>query len=117
MASVLKLYYADDVINIMKGGKPVIRRTFSQERFEILIKKQKAGEATWRDLTELDEIVNRVPDIRLTILEEMEGKTLDEDFTEILPPPPHPTRPALSDKLKHFFNRLFRFNTVTLPVV
>jgi hypothetical protein len=57
----------------MKSGKQVIRRTFSQERFEILIKKQKSGEATFRDLTELDEIVNRVPDIRLTILEEMEG--------------------------------------------
>jgi hypothetical protein len=57
----------------MKDYKPVIRRTFSQERFEILIKKQKSGEAIFRDLTELDEIVNRVPDIRLTILEEMEN--------------------------------------------
>jgi hypothetical protein len=100
----------------MKSGKPVIRRTFSQERFEILIKKQKAGEATWRDLTELDEIVNRVPDIRLTILEEMEGKTPDSDLPEAPMPPSYPVRPNFFDKLKLFFDRLLHFNTTSLPV-
>lgn len=92
----------------MKGGKPIIRRTFSQERFEILIKKQKAGEATWRDLTELDEIVNRVPDIRLTILEEMEGQAPDNDLPEIPAPPTHPIQPKFFRKLKFFFRRLLR---------
>jgi len=100
----------------MKGGKPVIRRTFSQERFEILIKKQKAGEATWRDLTELDEIVNRVPDIRLTILEEMEGQSPDNDLSEVPPSPTQHIRPNFFHKLKLFFDRLLRFNATALPV-
>lgn len=100
----------------MKGDKPVIRRTFSQERFEILIKKQKAGEATFRDLTELDEIVNRVPDIRLTILEEMEGKTPDSDLPEE-PTIVHPIQPNFLDRVKLFFDRLLHFSTATLPTV
>lgn len=46
------------------------RRTFSEDRYYILIKRQKSGEATMRDLIELDEIVNRVPDIREKVLRE-----------------------------------------------
>ncbi len=101
----------------MKGGKQLIRKTLSQERFEVLIQKQKSGEATFRDLTELDEIVNRVPDIRLTILEEMEGKTTDNT------PPEEPTIPNQSihlnliDKVKLFFDRLLHFNSAALPIV
>ena len=56
----------------MKHHKPIVRRTFSQERFEILIKKQKKGNATFTELTELDEIVNRDPSIRYIVLEEMD---------------------------------------------
>jgi hypothetical protein len=50
--------------------KKIERRTFSQDRYYILIKRQKSGEATMRDLVELDEIVNRVPDIREKVLRE-----------------------------------------------
>jgi hypothetical protein len=101
----------------MKGDKPLIRKTFSQERFEVLIKKQKAGEASFRDLIELDEIVNRVADIRHTILEEMEGKETSEGDTPQEPiqhqPIPHV---SFIEKVKLFFDRLLRFNTTALPV-
>jgi hypothetical protein len=50
--------------------KKIERRTFSQDRYYILIKRQKSGEATMRDLIELDEIVNRDPDIREKVLRE-----------------------------------------------
>lgn len=50
--------------------KKIERRTFSQDRYYILIKRQKSGEATMRDLDELDEIVNRDPDIREKVLRE-----------------------------------------------
>jgi len=56
----------------MKHEKPLIRRTFLQERFMILIERQQAGEATFAELTELDELVNRDPKLREIILEEME---------------------------------------------
>jgi len=101
----------------MKGDKPVIRRTLSQERFEVLIKKQKEGRATFRDLTELDEIVNRVPDIRLTILEEMEGKTPTGDGSPEELPLQHPPQPNFFERMKLFFDRLLRFNQAALPVV
>src|ERR1700744_2015860 len=100
----------------MKGGKPLIRRTMSQERFEVLIKKQKSGEATFRDLTELDEIVNRVPDIRLTILEEMEGKMPDDDTTEGPKLPQQNFQTNLIEKIKLFFDRLLRFTGVVQPI-
>jgi hypothetical protein len=48
--------------------KKLERRTFSQDRYYILIKRQKEGKATFGELTELDEIVNRVPDIREKVI-------------------------------------------------
>ena len=61
--------------------KKIERRTFSQDRYYALIKRQKAGEATMRDLDELDEIVNRVPDIREKVLREnFEELVMDEDI-------------------------------------
>ncbi len=48
--------------------KKLERRTFSQDRYYILIKRQKSGKATFNELTELDEIVNRVPDIREKVI-------------------------------------------------
>src|SRR3569833_2256921 len=53
------------------------RRTISQDRYYTLIKRQKEGTATFNELTELDEIVNRVPDIRDLVIRENFG--LDED--------------------------------------
>jgi len=52
----------------MSQHRPLIRRTFSQERYEILIKRQREGRATFNELTELDEIVNRDPTIREIVL-------------------------------------------------
>jgi hypothetical protein len=48
--------------------KKLERRTYSQDRYYILIKRQKEGKATFKELTELDEIVNRVPDIREQVI-------------------------------------------------
>ena len=50
--------------------KKLERRTFSQDRYYILIKRQKEGTATFNELTELDEIVNRVPNIRDLVIRE-----------------------------------------------
>ena len=55
----------------MKHSKNLEQRTFLQDRFDILIKKQKEGTASFIELTELDEIVNRYAPIRHAILEEM----------------------------------------------
>jgi hypothetical protein len=52
----------------MSHRKPLERRTFSQDRYEILIKRQKSGKATFNELTELDDIVNRDPTIRERVL-------------------------------------------------
>jgi len=54
----------------MKHGKPLERRTFLQDRFEILIQRQKSGKATFNELTELDEIVNRDPELREKVIRE-----------------------------------------------
>ena len=45
----------------MSSKKQPERRTFLQDRFDILIKRQKSGKATFSELTELDEIVNGDP--------------------------------------------------------
>ena len=58
---------------MMKHQKPLIRRTFLQERFEVLIKKQLQGEATFAELTELDELINRDPKLKHIVLEEMDA--------------------------------------------
>jgi len=60
-------------MSFLKHDKPLIRRTFLQERFLILIKKQEDASATFAELTELDEIINRDPKLTHIILEEMEG--------------------------------------------
>ncbi|ASU32925.1 hypothetical protein [Mucilaginibacter xinganensis] len=52
----------------MGHRKPLERRTFTQDRYEILIKRQRSGKATFNELTELDEIVNRDPAIREIVL-------------------------------------------------
>lgn len=54
----------------MKHGKQPERRTFLQDRLEILIKKQKKGIASFNELTELDEMVNSNPAIRNRIIRE-----------------------------------------------
>ncbi len=90
----------------MKQGKQLERRTFNQDRFDILIKRQRNGKASFNELTELDEIVNRDPGIRESILEEMQemnnptNKPEDEDI-----PLPEPIRQQnLLSKIRSFFN-------------
>ena len=93
--------------------KKLERRTYSQDRYYILIKKQKAGKATFNELTELDEIVNRVPDIREKVIREsfMIGDLPDTDM------PPDNNNPGDSDLNKPsnhghtFWNRIKSFIT------
>lgn len=94
---------------MVKDNRFIIRRTFSQERFEILIKKQKNGQATFKDLIELDEIVNRDPGIRRYVLEDMENMDTPDDNqqNDIVPPQHVAQRLTLIDRIKTFFNHLF----------
>jgi len=95
--------------------KKLERRTFSQDRYYILIKRQKSGKATFNELTELDEIVNRVPDIREKVIIES-FFTEDINDTGELPNLPgndenlHSIpvqRSGFWNKVKSFFNRAF----------
>jgi hypothetical protein len=103
----------------MKNTRPLIRRTFRQERFDILIKKQRNGNATFNDLTELDDIVNRDPEIRESILEEMhehehptEGPKQEEMVMMETAKPL-----GLLEQLKAFINRLFMVQAGSLKAV
>jgi len=93
----------------MKNGKKLERRTFLQDRFEILIKKQKDGNATFAELTELDDIVNRSAVIRTQILEEMQGisNSSDDETIEELPIKFVTGSPSVLQKIKLFFGKLF----------
>jgi len=94
----------------MKHQKPLIRRTFLQERFEILMKKQQSGEASFNELTELDEIVNRDPKLRYIILEEMKGSDCDNIQQEEIMLIEASKPQNLFDKLKSLINHLLSFN-------
>ena len=97
----------------MKNRKVLIRRTFLQERFDILIKKQRNGNATFNDLTELDEIVNRDPAIRESILVEMHSDHTPPTYPDQVNPiviEPAKTM-SLLKQLKAFINRLFMIQT------
>lgn len=95
--------------------KKLERRTFSQDRYYTLIKRQRSGEASLHDLEELDEIVNRVPDIREQVIlenfynEEEEGQnTPPTDPLNTVPQPPR--RKSLIEVVQSFFHRLFAIN-------
>ncbi|MGF7038365.1 hypothetical protein [Mucilaginibacter lappiensis] len=93
----------------MKYHKQLERRTFTQDRFDILIKRQKSGKATFNELTELDDIVNRDPAIRESILEEMQALNEPpdnpkvDDTLNVQPSKPQ----TLLDKILAFLSRLF----------
>jgi len=99
----------------MSHRKPLIRRTFLQERYEILIKRQRDGKATFNELTELDDIVNRDPTIREMVLIENYFMP-DEDNTGPATPAKEVMKPArqrsLPERLKDFIGRLFVVSTV-----
>jgi hypothetical protein len=95
--------------------KKLERRTFSQDRYYILIKRQRSGKATFNELTELDEIVNRVPDIREKVIIES-FFTENIDNTGGLPNSPGNDEKLQAHSLKHhgfwgkiksFINRVF----------
>jgi|GEM_PF-1064967 len=92
--------------------KKLERRTFSQDRYYTLIKRQRSGEASLHDLEELDEIVNRVPDIREQVI--MENFYGEEDEGQNTPPNDplndtllHPKRKSLLESIQSFLHRLF----------
>lgn len=92
--------------------KKLERRTFSQDRYYILIKRQKSGEASLHELEELDEIVNRVPDIReKVILENFYGE--EEPGRNTPPAGPfdkmtqQPRRKNLVEAIRSLLHRLF----------
>ncbi len=93
----------------MKHHKNVEQRTFLQDRFEIIIKKQKAGTASFIELTELDEMVNRYATIRDTILKEMRendrpfDKTSEKDIQVI----PKKQTTTLFARIKSWLGRVF----------
>lgn len=114
MAFALMLYVASREVS-MKHHKQLERRTFTQDRFDILIKRQKSGKATFNELTELDEIVNRDPAIRESILEEMQAVNEPPDLQK---PDDTLITPAvksltLLDKITAFINRLFMATGIT----
>ena len=95
--------------------KKLERRTYSQDRYYILIKRQKSGKATFNELTELDEIVNRVPDIREKVIMEnfMTEDRNDPDESSNNPQKgdnfylQQKRRPNLWSQVKSFFARTF----------
>jgi len=96
----------------MSHRKPLERRTFSQDRYEILIKRQKSGKATFNELTELDEIVNRDPSIREKVLIENmfiedrndQDEQLNKPLGDIIKPVKHQ---SLISRLKSIIERIF----------
>jgi hypothetical protein len=92
--------------------KKIERRTFSQDRYYTLIKRQRSGEASLHDLEELDEIVNRVPDIRKQVI--LENFYSEEEEGQNTPPtnpmdtkPHSPERRSWLEAIHSFFHRLF----------
>jgi hypothetical protein len=79
------------------------RRTFLQDRFEILIKRQKNGTATFNELTELDEIVNRDPELREKVFRE---DILMEKPTDFEEPPVNDELLAAPEKRRTMFARI-----------
>lgn len=102
----------------MKPQKPLIRRTFLQERFMILIERQQAGEATFEELTELDELVNRDPKLRGIILEEMAEPTPPANFpfNEGIKKVALPSQPTLIERLWSYIKNLLYKSAPALSV-
>jgi len=100
--------------NMSYFRKKLERRTFSQDRYYTLIKRQKEGTATFNELTELDEIVNRVPDIRDLVIRENFGEEDNETDNPTNEPTNHnlastsiTPHPNLLSRIKNWLNRTF----------
>jgi len=96
------------------------RRTYSEDRYYALIKRQKAGTASFKELVELDEIVNRVPNLREKVLRENFEEFADdnnEPGNDVLTPEQQViNQTSLWEKLKNFVARIFveQFYTVSM---
>jgi hypothetical protein len=92
-----------------KDNRFIVRRTISQERFEVLWKKRQEGVATLRDLTEMDEIINRDPSVRQFVLAEMEEAERHVDNNSKQEPPGEPSQlqPGLVSRIKTYVKQLF----------
>ncbi|MDR3693125.1 hypothetical protein [Mucilaginibacter sp.] len=105
----------------MSSKKQPERRTFLQDRFNILIKRQKSGKATFSELTELDEIVNGDPELREKVIREDILMERYDDFEE---PMNHPQneepvlqqvkRRSLLDRMKSLVSRIFNTEMITV---
>jgi hypothetical protein len=92
------------------------RRTYLEDRLEILIKRQESGTASFNELTELDAIVNSYPEIRKRII--MENLLMGDtgDFNEPVNDPQKENMPQLQttprisfiSRLKGIISRIFR---------
>jgi len=99
----------------MSHRKQPERRTFLQDRFEILIKRQKKGSATLSELTELDAIINGDPKIRDKIIRESMLIDLDDEVngpsnslkTESDLVIKQVEKQGLSDRIKSLVARIF----------
>ncbi len=102
----------------MKHNKNLEQRTFLQDRFEILIKKQKEGTASFTELTELDDIVNRYAVIRDTILDEMRDANGKPDgmFTEDIQHSPQKAPRGLINYIRDFFRRIFELRAADFKI-
>jgi hypothetical protein len=96
----------------MKENKKPERRTYLQDRFEILIKRQKEGTATFNELTELDSIVNTDPNIREIIIREMEGfdETTGLPASEEVFYQQEKPRQTIWEKITSLFKEIFMIN-------
>ena len=97
----------------MSHRKPLERRTFLQDRYDILIKRQKSGKATFNELTELDDIVNRDPSIRERVLienlfmrdaDDFNGPYNDPEKEIQIKQPPHQ---SFLERLRTLIGRIF----------
>jgi hypothetical protein len=104
----------------MAQRKQLERRTFLQDRFEILIKRQKNGTASFNELTELDEMVNRDPELREKVIRENILMEQPPNFDEPAADKENQTemrghvvkRPNLFTKLKLLVSRIFNFQAI-----
>src|ERR1700743_2103449 len=93
----------------MKNRKQLERRTFLQDRYDILYKKLKQGEASFAEMTELDDIVNRSAHIREQVLEQMHGMgdSSDDETSNNLPVEVIVKPQTLLEKAKLLLGKLF----------
>jgi hypothetical protein len=97
-------------ITMYWNNRFIVRRTDSQERFEVLWEKRINGESTLKELAEMDDIINRDPLVHQFVLREMAKEALPHhnDMQDTPPPAISPFK-KLVGKLRSVFKRLTIF--------